>query len=199
MDVQLQGHKRYQYYNRQLLVHGFIGQRFCKNSMFDCVYLWFVRLFVGRRGDVLSLIFLIDLVTPFSFACIPWCSVCSRREDMWIILHCFQFSCCWLTYWHVLWLVVFCLANLQISRYCIHIDWKSIFCTTQPSYWDGVPFSQAICCRCPPPCRVFAEFEGHLTLFASPKFLSPKPGAVQLIPKGSVQKKKSWWNLCTDV
>ena len=159
--------------------------------MFDDVYLWFVRLFVGRRGDVVSLIFLIDLVTPFSFACIPWCSVCSRREDMWMMLHCFQFSCYWLTYWHVLLLVFLLLSKpSNIYRYCIHIDANpfsarpnhptEIYCLfpgNLPQMPSAVPCFRWV-------CRAF-----DVVCFA--EISVPKAwGSEKLIPKGKAYKKE---------
>ena len=199
VDFQMKGHKRYQYYKRQLLVHGFTGQRFCKickYSMFDCEYLWFVRLFVGRRGDVLSLIFLIDLVTPFSFACIPWCSVC---RSMWHIicihmLHCFPM--CLVVDWHI---DMFCYSkpsNIDLDSVSILIQIHFLHCT-QPFYWDRA-FSQAICRRCTSPCRVFAEFAGHLSCLLR-RISAPKAWGSSTHSKQKRTKKKSWWSLCTDL
>ncbi len=109
----------------------------------------------------------------------------------------FHVFSCWLTYWHVLWLV-FVLISEPSNVWILYPYVFNIF--NAPASHQPPPatillrsfvfsqFSQAICGRCPATCRVFAEFAGHLSFcFAD---FSPQSLGLEIRSKGKREKKQ---------
>ena len=83
-------------------------------------------------------------------------------------------SCCWLTYWHVLLSVFFCLANLQISRYCIHIDANPFSAPPNHPALRSVPSPRQFAADALRRAVFSLSLQGIWGAFASPNFFCPQ-------------------------